>query len=120
VQTKNLESKTKQNNGINSNNNETIEVENNDISYCLNKNVCDELKLKFLTSPWMPDKNYVFSTSTTSKKKLKFQFGGKGNNQKFRLQYSTFLIIGNMQLKYLLNILKKIFIKPTFYEVIIL
>jgi len=58
VQTKNLESKTKQNNGLNS----------SDV------NVCDELKLKCLTTPWMPDKNYVFPIYITSKKKLKFQF----------------------------------------------
>jgi len=65
MQTKNLESETKQNNRLNSKYNETIEVENNDISYCLNKNMYDELKLKFLTSPWMSDKNYVFPTFTT-------------------------------------------------------
>jgi len=152
VQTKSLESETKQNNELNSNYNETIEVENNDISYCLNKNVCDELKLQFLTSPWMPDKNYVFPTSTTSKKKLKFQFhwferfpwlvystidnggalckycvifdqefGGKGNNQK--LSSLVFNIFNNW--KHAIEVFsenskKKIFIKPTFYEVIIL
>jgi len=55
---------------LNSNDDGKIDDENNDISYCLNKNVCDELKLKFLTSPWMPDKNYVFPISITQKKTI--------------------------------------------------
>ena len=42
-----MESKTKQNNGLNSSDEGIIEVENNDISYCLNKNVCNALKLNF-------------------------------------------------------------------------
>jgi hypothetical protein len=33
--------------------------------------MCDEPKLKFLTSPGMPDKNYVFPTTITNKKKKK-------------------------------------------------
>jgi len=38
-------------------------VEKNDISHCIGKKVCDEMKFKLLTTPWKPDENYKFLIS---------------------------------------------------------
>lgn len=61
LQTKNLESNTKQNNGLKSIEDGQLRLNSTILvtTTCLNKFVCDELKLKFLTSSQMPDKSYV-------------------------------------------------------------
>lgn len=63
-----LESTSKNNIGIDLSEERTIEIDNNNISYCLKKRIYDELELNLFTSPRIPDKNDVFPRITTIKK----------------------------------------------------